>query len=85
MDSRKKYEELKEEGKLPKGKTPLSASEREFVDKLQCTHARREGESWRLNNNCRYPDCPSPNRGLVWKGLTKDTFEMADKALKKLK
>lgn len=25
-----------------------------------CKHVKREGESCRLNNNCRYPNCPPP-------------------------
>ena len=54
-------------------------------EQIECKHVRREGESCKLNNNCRYPNCPPPNRGLVWKGLTKESFKMADAALKKLK
>ena len=40
MDSRKKYEELKSEGKLPVRKTPLSVSEKKLLNKLR----RKDGK-----------------------------------------
>ncbi len=29
-------------------------------EQIPCRHVRREGESCRANNNCKYPDCPAP-------------------------
>lgn len=55
MDSIKKYEELKESGYLPKQKTALSVLEQKLIN--QCKYVKREGESCKANNNCKYPDC----------------------------
>jgi hypothetical protein len=54
-------------------------------EQIQCKHVRRKRESCRLNNSCRYPDCPSPNRGNPYHGLKKEDFKIADMAIKKFK
>ena len=29
---------------------------------MKCKYVKREGESCTLNNNCRYPNCPSEDK-----------------------
>tara|TARA_R110000737_G_C14624761_1_gene494659 strand:+ start:59250 stop:59480 length:231 start_codon:yes stop_codon:yes gene_type:complete len=35
-------------------------------EQISCKHVRREGESCRLNNSCRYPNCPAPELGAFF-------------------
>lgn len=35
-------------------------------EQIPCKYVTKEGEGCRANNNCKYPNCPPPNRGLIY-------------------
>lgn len=52
---------------------------------IPCKFVKREGEGCTANNNCKYPNCPSPDlfepiRGEPWYGFTQEDLDSFEKA-----